>query len=405
MPVRCGSALRFDQLWQDVRYGARLLRKQPTFAATAILTMAVGIGATTTIFSVVEAELWRPLPFPDAHRLVAVHTTAPGASGSQEPLSAPDFRDWRSQGHAFAELAAFRWNVRHVLRAGGGPETVRALPVTSNFFAALRRKPALGRPFGSEDERAGRSVILSDGCWRRLFGADPEVVGRTIALDDEPYVIVGVMTADRLEFVPDPDLFEVIDLTSSAGDRSTRDLNVIGRLNDGVERAAAEADVRIVAQRLARDYPVDRAGRGVRVEGLREAYTGWNWRPLLFFLGAALVLLLLSCANVANLLLARAVGRQREFAIRGALGGGPGALSRQLLVEGSLLALPGAALGLMLASWTLNVVSAWLPAGLRRSGRAVRARRPRAGVRDGGRRRHRDRLRPGARVRRDRDGT
>jgi predicted permease len=354
-----------EHVWQDVRYGARLLIKQPTFAATAILTLAVGIGATTTVFSVVEAELWKPLPFPDSQRLVALHTTGPGPSGAQEPVSAPDFRDWRSQSHAFEELAAFRWSVRHVLRGRDGPETVRGMPVTSNFFTALRRMPAIGRRFGPEDERARRSVILSDGCWRRLFGADPEIVGRAITLDDEPYVVVSVMAADRLEFVPDPDLFEVIDLTSSAdtSDRSTRDLNAVGRLKDGVERAAGEADLRMIAERLARDYPADRAGRGVRVEGLREAYTGWNWRPLFFFLGASVFLLILSCANVANLLLARAVGRQREFAIRGALGRGRRALVRQLLVEGSLLALPGAAIGLVLASWALKIVSTWLPPG------------------------------------------
>ena len=349
-----------ERFGQDLRYGARLLRKQPAFAATAILTLAVGIGATTTVFSVVEAEIWKPLPFPDAHRLVALHTTAPSAS--QDLVSAAEFTDWRSQSHAFEDLAAFRWSARHVLRGRDGPESVRALPVTPGFFTALRRRPALGRPFGPEDERASRSVILSDGGWRRLFGADPEVVGRAITLDDEAYVIVGVMAADRLEFVTDPDLFEVIDLTAPAArDRATRDLNAIGRLRNGVDRATAEADLRIIAQRLARDYPAAHAGRGVRVDGLREAHTGWNWRPLFFFLGAALVLLTLSCANVANLLLARAVGRQREFAIRGALGGGRRALVRQLLVEGSLLAVPGAAIGLMLTNWALKAVSTWLP--------------------------------------------
>jgi macrolide transport system ATP-binding/permease protein len=232
-----------EHLRQDVRYGARLLRKQPAFAATAILTLAVGIGATTTAFSVVEAEIWKPLPFPDPHRLVAIHTTGPGPSGSHEPVSVPDFRDWRSQSHAFEELAAFRWSVRHVLRGRDGPETVRGRPVTSNFFTALRRMPALGRPFGPEDDRSSRSVILSDACWRRLFSADPQIVGRAILLDDEPYVVVGVLGAERLEFIPDPDLFTAIDLTAtSARDRSARDLNAIGRLKEGVDRASAEAD-------------------------------------------------------------------------------------------------------------------------------------------------------------------
>ena len=354
-----------ERLRQDLRYGARLLRKQPAFAATAILTVAVGIGATTTVFSVVEAEIWKPLPFPDSHRLVAAYTTGPGPSGSQpEPVSAPDFLDWRAQSHAFEELAAFRWSVRHILRGRNGPEAVRGRPVTSNFFATLRRTPALGRPFGPEDDRPSRAVILTDGCWHRLFGADPQVVGRAITLDDEPYTVVGVMGAERLEFIPDLDVFTVADLTlPAARDRGARDVSAIGRLKEGVDRASAEADLRIIGQRLARDYPAEHAGRGVGVDGLREAHTGWNWRPLYFFLGAAGFVLLLSCANVANLLLARAIGRQREFAIRGALGGGRRALVRQLLVEGSLLALPGAAVGLVLASWTLKAVSTWLPPG------------------------------------------
>ena len=272
--------------------------------------------------------------------------------------------------------------------------------MTPGFFTALRRRPALGRPFGPEDERASRSVILSDGGWRRLFGADPEVVGRAITLDDEAYVVVGVMAADRLEFVPDPDLFEVIDLTSPAArDRTTRDLNAIGRLRNGVDRATAEADLRIIAQRLARDYPAAHAGRGVRVDGLREAHTGWNWRPLFFFLGAALVLLTLSCANVANLLLARAIGRQREFAIRGALGGGRRALVRQLLVEGSLLAVPGAAIGLMLANWALKAVSTWLPPDYVGRGGQFEIDVRVARVRDRSRRSDRDRVRPCAGVR------
>ena len=165
--------------------------------------------------------------------------------------------------------------------------------------------------------------MLSDAGWRRLFAADPQVVGRTIALDDEPHVVIGVAAPDRLEFIADPDLFQLIDLaTTAAGDRRVRDLVTIGRLKKGFSRGAAETELRIVAKRLAHDYPADDVGRDVGVDGLREAHTGWNWRPLVVFLGSAVVVLLLSCANVANLLLARAVDRRREFAIRGALGGG-----------------------------------------------------------------------------------
>ncbi len=353
-----------EQIWRDARHGARMLRAHPTFAAAAILTLAVGIGATATALTVVDAELWRPLPFPEADRLVAIHTTGQERSATNDPVSVPDFLDWQSQSRAFEELAAFRWTSRHVLRGGEAAESVRVMPVTPNFFTALRRMPALGRSFDPEDRGSSRPVMLSDGGWRRLFAADPQVVGRTIALDDEPHVVIGVSAPDRLEFVDDPDLFQFINLaTTAAGDRRVRDLVTIGRLKKGVSRGAAETELRTVAKRLADDYPADHAGRGVRVDGLREAHTGWNWRPLIVFLGSAVVVLLLSCANVANLLLARAVDRRREFAIRGALGGGRTALVRQLVVEGALLALPGAGAGILLAAWALALVSAWLPPG------------------------------------------
>jgi predicted permease len=349
--------------WHDLRHGVRVLRHHRTFAVTSILTLAIGVGTTTTAFSVVEGELWRPLPFPHADRLVAVFTTGPGARDTQEAVSVPDFLDWRTQTHAFDGLAGFRWTERRVLSGRDMPESLRVMPVTSNFFATLERLPALGRTFGPVEDRGGRSVILSGACWRRLFAADTMVIGRTVSLDDEPYSIVGVTAADaRLEFLAEPDLFVNIDLRSSkAGERGARDLLVIGRLKENVDVAAAAADIRTLAQRLAREYAAEHVGQGAGILPLRAAYLGYNWRPLFFFLGAAAFVLLLSCANVASLLLARALARQREFAIRGALGGGRGALVRQLAVEGALLALPAAAIGLVLTSWALRIIPAWVP--------------------------------------------
>jgi predicted permease len=362
-----------ERLWQDVRYGARMLLRQPTFAATAMLTLAVGIGATTAVFSVVEAEIWRPLPFPEPDRLASVDFLIPSPRRSSDPVAVKDFVDWRAQNQTFDELAAFRWTSRRVLRGRDVPEFVRTTPVTSNFFSALRLSPAVGRSFGPEDDGAGNAVILSDGCWRRLFDADAAVIGRSIVLDDKPHQIVGVLGAQaRLEFTTLPDLFVLIDLKpAAAADRDRRNLLVVGRLKPKMGIAAAEADLRTIFARRAGEDPTEPKGLTVRVSALREAHTGYNWRPLYFFLAAAVFVLLLSCANVANLLLARALSRQREFAIRAALGGGRAALVRQLLVEGLLLALPGTGAGLVLAVWTLRAFSAWMPADYLSRGGAI----------------------------------
>jgi putative ABC transport system permease protein len=351
----------FERLWQDLRYGVRMLARQPTFAATAILTLSIGIGATTTVFSVVEFEMWKPLPFPEPDRLVRIYTTGKGMRGQHDRTSAPELLDWRAQSRAFEELAAYRPRTRRVLRGRNVPESVTVMPVTSNYLSMLRRAPVLGRGFGPEDDKAaGRAAILSDAAWRRIFEADPGVIGRGITIDDQPYTVAGVMPDARFEFFEVPDVFTALDLENSH-DRRARDLEVVGRLRSDVELPAAGADLQLVAQRLARDYPADNEGRGVKVDDLREAYTGWNWRPLFFFLGAALFVLVLTCVNVAGLVLARALNRGREFAIRCALGGGRTALLRQLVVEGALLTIPAAAIGLLFAIWAVGLLPPWLP--------------------------------------------
>ena len=353
----------FERLWQDVRYGVRGLRQQPVFAATAILTLSIGIAAPTTVFSVLEAEMWKPLPFPDVDRLVAIYTTAPGPRRVRDPVSGPDFLDWQAQTQAFEELAAIGNTAQRVLRGRDVPEFVRTTSVSSSFFTTLRRSPVLGRPFGPEDAPSPRAVILTDACWQRLFGADPNALGRTVLLDDLSYTVVGVMAPNaRLVFMSDPDMFVLIDFDSAAlRDRSRRQLRVIGRVKQSLTLPAAEAELRNVAARLAIDYPASHEGRGVVIEDLSASSAGFNWRPLYFFLGAAMFVLLLSCANVASLLLARAFRRQREFAVRAALGGGRAALVRQLLVEGALLAIPGTAGGVLLAVWAVGLFSASVP--------------------------------------------
>jgi putative ABC transport system permease protein len=348
-------------LWQDVYYGARVLRQQPGFTATAVVTLALGMAAATTVFSVVDAELWRSLPFPNVDRLVAIYTTGP-AKPSYDPVSAADFLDWQSQSQTFDGLAAYTDSSRRVLRGRDVPEFVRTKLVTSGFFSTLQLFPAIGRAFGPEDDAAS-AVIISDGCWRRLFSADPTVVGRSITLDDRQYTVVGILSPSaRLQFTADPEMFVLLDAASAAReDRSSRRLYAIGRMKDDVTVASADAELRGLAARLAQAYPASHEGRGVTVEDLTTSAAGYNWRSLYFFLIAALFVLVLSCANVANLLLARALRRQREFAIRTALGGGFSAQLRQLLVEGLLLAVPGAIAGVLLSMWAIDVVSASIP--------------------------------------------
>src|SRR5262245_8784603 len=347
-----------ERIWRDAVYGARALRREPVFATTALLTLTLGITTTTTVFSVVDSGLWKPLAFPQPSQLVGIHPYGPGAI-TYERVSGPDLLDWQSQAR-MAEYAGSTSTSRQVLRAASA-ESIVVRPVTANYFQVLRRMPALGRAFAPEDDSGERPVILSEATWRRLFNADPSIVGRRIAIDGEGYAVIGV-DSGVARFAGDPDVFVLLD-RSAAGfhDRSRRLIDVIGRMQDGVEITQAQAELQAVVARIAAAFPTDHAGHGVRVVDLKRFSYGYNWRPLYFFLGAASLVLLLSCVNVANLLLARALRRQREFAIRGALGGGRGALARQLIVEGALLAIPSAAAGAMLSSWALRAFSVWIP--------------------------------------------
>jgi predicted permease len=347
-----------EQAWRDAVYGARGLRREPTFALTALLTLALGSATTITVFSIVDAELFKPLPLPEAHRLVAVQAYAPGTRKIFETVSGADFTDWRAES-SLADYIARGPRSRRVLRRETA-ESVTVQPVTADFFRVLRHKPNLGRPFGPEDEGGPRTTILSDSGWKRLFNADPSVIGRTVPIDGESHSIVGV-TPGALEFMSDPDFFVAIDPAAAEfRDRAVHSLEVYARLRPGATLGQAQAELSAIAGRIALAFP-DHAGHGVELFDLQSSATGFNWRPLFFFLGAATLVLVLSCLNVANLLLARAFRRQREFAIRGALGGGRRALVRQLIVEGLLLAFPGAAAGALVSIWVLGLLTARLP--------------------------------------------
>jgi putative ABC transport system permease protein len=351
-----------DRVWRDVRYGLRTFSREPMFALTVIAILAVGVATTTTAFSVADAELWKPLPYPQPERLVAVDSSGPGARASAEYISGGDFLDWSAQSHGFAGLSATGETRRRVLQRATA-EAVTASSVTSNYFATLGTKALLGRTFSASDAREG-GAILTDRGWQRLFDADPAVIGRTLTLDTRPVRIVGVVRSDQvMALASDPDLFLALDVsTREFRDRAGRAVtSVIGRLRPGVDAAGAQAELQTIASRITRAYPDGRTGRSIHVEDLRTYHTGFNWRPLYFALGASLIVLLLTCANVASLLLARALRRRREFAIRGALGGGLGALVQQLAVEGALLALPAGAVALLLTYAALGALTTQLP--------------------------------------------
>lgn len=347
-----------ERIWRDAIYGVRTLRREPIFALAALVTLTLGAVTTITVFSVADAELWKPLPFPEPDRLVTVGASKPG--GRPESIDGPDFLEWRTQSRT-VEYAAVEGTTRRVLRLEHA-ESVAVRTVSGDFFQVLRRAPRLGRAFTTADEHGPCVAILSDAAWRRLFDADAAVIGRGVILDDAPCTIVGITADARLEFATDPDLFVAID-SGAPGfrNRLARTFDVYGRVKPGTEIGQAEAELQAINARIAAALPDDHAGHQVRLYDLQSRATGYNWRELYFFLGAALLVMILSCFNVANLLLSRALRRRREFAIRGALGGGRTALVGQLLVEGALLAAPAAAAGTLASMWLLRAFTARIP--------------------------------------------
>ena len=335
-------------LWQDLRYAVRSLARSPGFAVAAIATLAIGIGGTTAIFSVVNGVLLRPLPFARSERLVGVwghHVTI-----GRETASLPDFLDWRRESRAVEDMAAFA-NTRFNLAGDGEPEVVRGAAATANLLPLLGLAPSAGRAFTADEERAGaaRVVLLGDGFWRRRFGARPDVLGRTLQLSGVPHTVVGI-APPALRLQQEVDVWTPL-VTDTVLGRRNDFLTVVGRLRAGATLAQAQEELTTVARRLAVEYPASNAGWGVELVALQEQMVGAVRPALLVFMGAVALVLLIACANVANLMLARVTAREREVTIRAALGASRGRLARQLLTESAVVALAGGALGLLLAVW------------------------------------------------------
>ena len=352
-------------LWRDVRTGLRTLRKSPGFAATAILTLALGIGATTATFSFCDGLLWKPLPLPHLESLAMIVERVAEDPAAWRSLTPADFDDIRRQTSAFSSLAAWDDGTANLVEPGTPPERVTEVSVSSNFFDVLGVAPAQGRAFAPDEDQRGRElvVILSHDLWQRRFSGDPAILGRSIHLNDKTYRVVGVMPP-AFQFPKRAQLWTPFAM--DAADRASRtssEFVAMGRLKPGLTDGDASREIAALGARLAQQYPATNRGRAFRVLGVQRFLLGEGRRSYITLLfGAVLFVLLIACANVANLQFARAIGRMREVAVRTALGAGRGRLMAQLLTESVLLALAGGALGLLLASWGLDTWRASLPA-------------------------------------------
>jgi putative ABC transport system permease protein len=351
-------------LLQDMRYGFRMLLKRPVFTLVVVLTLALGIGANTAIFSVVNAVLLRPLPYKDPAQIVTV------LHEGWKPVAPANFFDWREQSHSFDAMAAAQmWSPN--LTGGDRPENLHALQMTAEMFRLLGINPLLGRTFNAGEDRAGNEhvVVLSQRLWQRRFGSDAKIVGQQITLDGESYTVIGIMPQD-FQFAPfwatQAEMWSPLNLASRTTDRRGQSLRVFARLKAGVTREQAQAEMLAINQRLAEQYPDANKGLSVSVDSLHEKVVGETRPALLILLGTVGFVLLIACANVANLMLARAAARRKEIAVRTALGASRVRIIRQLLTESVMLSLAGGTLGLLLAMWGIAALVHLGPANLPR---------------------------------------
>jgi len=355
-----------EALWADVRYGLRMFRRSPGFTAVAVLTLALGIGANTAIFSVVQGVLFSPLPYDQPDRLVIVWQA--NAKQPHLSISLPDFEDWRRQSTAFQQLAALRW-YHFNLTSPGTAEHVTGFQISSGFLHMLGVQLSLGREFTPQEDQPGGApvAIINDRLWKTRFSADPRTLGKSLTLDGVSYTIVGILPP-QFRFVQDRDVY--IPLAQGDpmfNDRRFPGVICVGRLKADASISQAQSEMNSIQANLNQLYPVTDHGVGTNVEPLKPALVGYIAGTLLLILGAVAVVLLIACANVANLLLARSAARTREFAVRSALGASQARIVRQLVTESVLLALAGGILGLAIAKGALKSVLSMLAGSLPRS--------------------------------------
>jgi putative ABC transport system permease protein len=367
-PIAPGSPRRFvlTDIWQDLRYAARMLRKQRGFTAAAVLTLALGIGANTAIFALVDATLLRPLPFPNPDRLLMLwERTDAAPRGGVSPLN---LADWTDRSRTFETIGGFVPNVGGMVMAGadGTAETIPRQWVTADVFRALGVSALAGRTFQASDDAPGQGlVVLNEAFWRSRFSSDPSVIGRDIRLDGDPHTIVGVVP-EEAQIIGRSSIWALRRIRGAPpGARAAYAFRTIGRLKPGVSLEQARADLDAVAEGLAREYPQTNTGRGVTLEPLHRAIVGSDLRRTsMLFLGVVGFVLLICCANVANLLMTRATVRRRELAVRAALGADRLRVVRQLLTESVLLAVLGGVLGLAVGAAILRAAPSMMPPNL-----------------------------------------
>jgi predicted permease len=356
-------------LSQDLRYAIRMFLKSPGFAAIAVVTLALGISANTALFSVVNGVLLNPLPYPHSEQLVAVYGKTSGFN--QGPVTYPNFLDWQRDAQTFSSMAVYR-NQDYNFTGRSEAERLSGYMISAGFFSTLGVKPILGRTFRSDDDQVGAApvVILGGGLWQRKFGSSPDIVGNSLTLNGTSYIVVGVIPPNFTFYGHDRDVYTPIGQWNDPSFRDRRiavSAHAVGRLKPGVMLPSAKADMDVVARNLAAAYPVADKDVGIILVSMREDIVG-NVQPFLLVLLAAVgFLLLIACANVANLLLARSMGRSREFAVRAALGASHMRIIRQLLTESVLLAGLGGTLGLLLAFCGTKAVLNTLPGTLPRA--------------------------------------
>ncbi len=363
-------------LWQDMRFGARMLLKNPGVTLVAVIALTLGIGANTAIFSVVNAVLLRSLPYEDSERLAIVwenresRESRPG--NPQNVINLGNFFDWKEQNTVFSDMAAF-FDVNRNLTGDGEPEGVGGQISTTNLFSVLGVKPILGRTFAPDEGKPGqpRVVVIGYDLWQRRYGGDPNIVGRNITMNNEPATIIGVLPAnvgwhiEKSSMIKKaPEIWSPWQVSNELRERRGRFARAVARLKPGVTLAQAQNEMNIIGARLQQQYPEFNTNWGVNVVPLRTQFTGEIRKPLLILLGAVGFVLLIACANVANLLLSRAASRKKEIALRAGLGASRWRIARQLLTESVLLSSIGGALGLLLAWWGTRALVALSPPGL-----------------------------------------